>query len=221
MADLSFEERLSFMVDQQWLWKENRSLQTRIRKAAFKCDACVEDIDYRAARELKKSVIAPLAQISWIKNGQNCVITGPTGVGKTYLACAIGQKACRNGFKVLYFYTPKLFREIEIATAEGNMSVFLRKLLKTDLIIIDDWGMEKLKETQLRDLLEILDDRQGTGATLITSQFPLETWHDCIGNPTLADAILDRIIHNAFKIEIDGDSMRKIKRLSKKTNLDQ
>lgn len=220
MADLSFEDRLGFIVDEQWLWKENRSLSRRINQAGFKCNASFEDLDYRATRALKKTAIAPLSQTKWIEDAQNCILTGPTGVGKTYLACAIGQKACRNGFKVMYYYTPKLFREIEVATVEGNLPNLLKKIMKTDLLIIDDWGMEKLKESQLRDLLEILEDRHGGKSTLMTSQFPIDTWHDGIGNPTLADAILDRLIHNAFKIQIKGDSMRKFKQKSKKSNLD-
>lgn len=211
MSELSFEDRLGFLVDQQWMWRENRSLHARIQKAGFKCQACMEDIDYRTHRGLNKAALASLTQANWIQQCQSTIITGPTGVGKTYLACAIGQRACRNGFKVLYYYAPKLFRELKIATAEGDLGKLFRKLLKTELLIIDDWGMEKLSDQQYRDLLEILDDRQEVAATLFTSQFPIEQWHDNIGNPTLADAILDRIIHNAHQIKLKGESMRKLK----------
>ncbi len=214
--ELSFEERFGIIIDHHYQWKENRSLQNRIKKARLKIDASIEDVDYRAHRKLTKSSIDQLSLSNWLLHHQNVIITGPTGVGKTYLACAIGQKACRNGFSVLYFYLPKLFRELELNTAQGKISNFLQKLLKTDLLIIDDWGIEQLAESQYRDFLEILDDRHENASILMTSQYPIKHWHDQMGNPTIADAILDRIVHNSHKIEMKGDSMRKVK--NKKMN---
>lgn len=211
ITSLSFEERISLLVDYQWNWKENHALKNRIKKAEFKQQACVENIDYQTHRGLEKSIIAQLSLSNWIQQHQNCIITGPTGVGKSFIACAIGEKACRNGFQAIYYYFPKLFREIEISAEQGKLSSFFHRLLKTPLLIIDDWGMDSLKDHQYRDFLEIIDDRQQTASTLITSQFPVKHWHDTIGNPTLADAILDRLVHNTHKIELKGESMRKIK----------
>jgi len=215
MAELSFDERLGLLVDQQWTWREDRALKTRLRHAKLKLQACIEDIDYSAHRELKRAQLDPLADSQWIGYHQNLLLTGPTGTGKTFLACALGQKACRDGYRVRYFVASKLFRQLTAAHADGSFLRLSAQLQKTDLLIIDDWGMEKLKETQYRDLLEILDDRQGTGATLMTSQFPIKLWHDTIGNPTVADAILDRLIHHAHQIELKGESMRNRKKTTR------
>ena len=214
ISSLCFEERIGLLIDQQWNWKEDRALHNRIKKANFKLNACMEDIDFRTTnRGLSKSCTVQLSLSNWIQQHQNCVITGPTGVGKTYLACAIGQKACRNGYRVLYYYIPKLFRDLQIASEEGELSQFFNSLSKYHLLIIDDWGMDSLTNEQYRDFLEIIDDRHQAASTLITSQFPLKHWHDHIGNPTIADAILDRLIHNCHKIEMQGESMRKLKTL--------
>jgi len=215
VSALSFEERIGLLVDHQWNWRENRALHNRIKTANFKLQACIEDIDFRTPRGISKSDIAPLSLSNWIEQHQNCIITGPTGVGKTYLACAIGHKACRNGYRSLYYNVRKLFRELLIASEEGKLNQLLTRLSKIHLLVIDDWGMDGLSDEQYRDFLEILDDRHESASTLITSQFPLKHWHDHIGNPTMADAILDRIIHNCHKIEMQGESMRKLKSLNK------
>lgn len=208
MADLSFDERFGLLVDRQWTWREDRALKARLCHAKFKMPACIEDLDYLPARGLKRAQVEPLASSQWVEYHQSVLVTGPTGTGKTFLACALGHKACRDGHRVRYYVASKLFRQLAAAHADGSFPRLSGQLQKTDLLIIDDWGMEKLQEAQYRDFLEVLDDRQGGGATLLTSQFPLKLWHDTIGNPTVADAILDRLIHNAHRIELKGESMR-------------
>ena len=208
-ASLSFEERLALLVERQWLWKENRAMVVRLKFARLRQPACVEDIDYRHPRGLQRSVIEHLAGSDWLKYGQNCIITGSTGVGKTYLACAIAHKACRDGYRALYFYSPKLFRELSASQIDGSLPNLLKKLAKTSLLVIDDLGLEKASAAQYRDLLEVLDDRHSTASTLITSQLPPTRWHELIGDATVADAILDRLIHGAHRIELKGESMRK------------
>jgi len=211
MAELSFEERFAMLVDRQLIWKEARALKTRLRHARFKVSACIEDIDYRSQRGLKRQQIDQLASSQWIEYHQHVIITGPTGTGKTFLACAIGNKACRDGFRVRYFVAAKLFRYLTAAHADGSYIRLSGQLARTHLLIIDDWGLETFQDSQYRDFLEILDDRQGYGSTLITSQFRINIWHDTIGNPTVADALLDRLIHHSHRIELTGDSMRKRK----------
>jgi DNA replication protein DnaC len=158
---------------------------------------------------LKRAVVEQLASCEWIRHHRHCIITGPTGVGKSYLACALAHKACRERFRALYFYGPKLFRALSMAQADGSLVRLLKRLARVDLLVVDDWGMTPLKPDQYRLFLEILDDRQGTGANLITSQYPVKAWHELIGEPTVGDAILDRLVHSAFTIDLDGDSMRK------------
>lgn len=208
-ADLSFDDRLGLLVERQWIWKENRALATRLQYAGLKQSACLEDIDLRHPRGLKRAVVDQLASCDWIRHRRHCLITGPTGVGKSYLACALAHKACREGFRALYAYVPKLFRELALAQADGSLTRLLKKLARVDLLVIDDWGLTPLKPDQYRLFLEILDDRQGTGAVLITSQYPVNTWHELIGDPTVGDAILDRLVHSAYKLELKGDSLRK------------
>jgi DNA replication protein DnaC len=211
VASLSFEDRLAMLVERQWLWKEGRALSSRLKYAKLKQPACVEDINYRHHRGLERSVIEHLSGNDWIRYAQNCIITGPTGVGKSYLACALAQKACRDGHRTMYFYAPKLFREIQAGQADGSLPTLLKKLAKASLLVIDDWGLEKAPAALYRDFLEILDDRHTTASTLITSQFPPDRWHELIGEATVADAILDRLFNGSHRIELSGDSMRKLR----------
>lgn len=221
MGELSFEDRFAMLVERQWVWKENRALHTRLRYAGLKLDACVEDIDYRHPRGLKRSTIEHLAACEWVKYHQNCIITGPTGAGKTFIGCALAHQACREGYRTLYFYVPKLFRELAMAHVDGRITKLLKKIAKATVLLIDDWGLATLKHHQYRDFLEILDDRHGSASTIITSQFPTSSWHDLIGDPTVADAILDRLVHNAHKIELTGESMRRNKDGNKKPDADE
>jgi DNA replication protein DnaC len=211
ISQLEFEERLALLVERQWLWKENRALARRLHYARFKIPASLEDIDYRHPRGLKRAQIEQLRAAQWVQKHHNCLITGPTGSGKTYLACALGHQACRDGHRVGYYYAPKLFRELQNAQADGSLMKLLKKLARSALVLIDDFGVAAVAGKQYRDLLEILDDRHGVGATLITSQFPVNQWHEVINDATVADAILDRLVHNAYRLELKGESLRKTK----------
>ncbi len=209
IEELAFEERLGLLVDRELTERENRRLTSRLRRAKLKHNAALEDIDYRHPRGLDKSLIQSLASCQWVKEHLNILVTGPTGVGKTWLACALAHKACREGYTALYLRLPRLLQEMAIAKGDGRYPKLLATLAKTDVLILDDWGLAKLTAENRRDLLEILEDRHGARSTLATSQLPIEKWHDIIGDPTLADAILDRLVHNAYKITLKGGSMRK------------
>ena len=208
---LSFEQRLGLMADREITERQNRHLKTRLRKANLRQSASVEDIDYHHPRGLDKALVAKLQSCDWIKEHHNLIITGPTGTGKTFLACALAHKACREGLSALYVRIPRLLQDLFISKGDGRYGKLLKSISKTDLLLLDDWGMSKITSEQSRDLLEIIDDRHALRSTLITSQFPIDHWHELIEDPTLADAILDRIIHNAYKINLKGDSMRKKK----------
>jgi DNA replication protein DnaC len=211
--DLSFEERLGMLVERQWSWKENKRLKRLLKDAKLKLQACIEDIDYRTPRGLEKSLILSLGSCNWIRNHQNLLISGPTGVGKTFLACAFAQKACREGFRTFYIRSPQFFYLITLARADGSYGSLMKRLSKTQLLVIDDLGLSAPTDTERRDLLEVIEDRSGSGSILITSQLPVEKWHDHIGDPTIADAILDRLVHNAHRIQMKGGSMRKRQKL--------
>ncbi len=211
IEQLSFEERLGLLVDREMTVRDDRRLKTRLRKAKLKQNASIEDLDTRQARGLDKALIVKLASCQWIKQHLNLLITGPTGVGKTWIACALAQKACREGYSVRYLRLPRLLQELPIAKGDGRYPKLLNDLAKTDVLIFDDWGLSKLIAEQRRDLLEILEDRHDTRSTIVTSQLPIDQWHHIIGDPTLADAILDRLVHNAYKLNLKGESMRKKK----------
>ena len=206
---LDFEERLGLMVDREITARDNRRLKTRLKKARLRQNACLEDIDYRHPRGLKREQIQQLLGNRWIKEHQNVIITGPTGVGKTWLACALAQKACRDGYTVQYLRLPRLLQDLNLAKADGRYPKLMAGYAKADLLLLDDWGLAPLGEGQRRDLLEIVEDRHNLKSTMITSQMPVDHWHELIGDPTLADAILDRLIHNAHRVPLKGESLRK------------
>ncbi len=209
IGDLSFEERLGLLVDREMTERDDRRLKTRLHKATLRQAACIEDIDYRHPRGLDKALMLRLATCQWVREHQNILLTGPTGIGKTWLACALGQQACRAGSSVLYLRLPRLLQEMPIAKGDGRYAKVMAALAKTDLIILDDWGLAQFGDESRHDVLELLEDRHGRRATIVTSQFPVAHWHEAIGDPTLADAILDRLVHNAYKLALKGDSMRK------------
>jgi len=212
ITQLDFEARLALLVERQWLWRENRGLVLRLKNAQLKIsNATLEDVDYRPSRGLKRAQIDQLRTSQWIKDRRSCLITGPTGSGKTWIGCALGHQACRDGYRTIYYYAPKLFRALETAQADGSLPTLLKRLTRASLLIVDDLGIATVTGKLYRQFLEILDDRHGQAATLITSQFPVAQWHEVIADPTVADAILDRLVHNAYRLELGGKSMRETK----------
>jgi DNA replication protein DnaC len=213
---LSFEERLGLLVDREMTIRENKKLKSRLRAAKLRLNACVEDLDFKQPRGLDKSQVMALASCRWISDHNNCLIVGPTGAGKSYLACALGQKACRESYRVLYLRFPRLLEELDISRAEGKYLKILSNLAKFDLLILDDWASMPLVDQQRRALFEILEDRYDRKSTLVSAQIPVEKWHEALGNPTLSDAILDRLVHNAHRVTMKGESMRKTRQSLKK-----
>jgi len=212
IASLDCEERLAMLVDAQWLWRENRSLATRLRNAKLKQKASIEDINFRHPRQLERSVIRSLASCDFVREHHNVSITGPSGIGKTYICCALLEKACREGFSTLYFSAERFFRTLAIAYADGSFDRLLSKLSRVDVLAIDDWGVVSMGDRERRHLLEVLEDRNETRSTVVTSQFPIETWHEVVGSPTLADAIIERILTRVHRIELQGKSLRPLSR---------
>lgn len=210
ISELDFFERFSLLVDKELAERDNRRLKTRLKSAKLRQSASIEDIDYRTPRGIERGLIASLASCSWI-GSRNVIVTGATGVGKTYVACALAQKAMREGFSAIYKRTPRLLRELAVAKGDGSYPKVLNSLARTDLLVLDDLGLAGFSADQDRDLLEIFEDRHGLRSTIITSQVPVESWHSLMANPTVADAILDRLVHNAYRINLTGESMRRVR----------
>jgi len=209
ITSLNFEERLGLLVSHEITVRENQRLGNRLRNAKLKQPACMEDIDYKERRGLDKSLMLKLSAAHWIKEHHNLLLTGPTGTGKSYISCALAHKSCLEGYSARYVRIPRLFQELSVAKSDGRYTKLMTDLAKTDLLILDDWGLAPLTDEHRRDLLEMLDDRHQLRSTIVTSQLPVSLWHEMIGDNTLADAILDRLVHNAYKINLTGGSMRK------------
>jgi DNA replication protein DnaC len=212
ITELGFDERFGLLVDAEYLSRENKRLTRRLREAKLRLtQACVEDIDYPAPRGLDKALVRQLASCTWVQNHQNVLITGLTGTGKSFIACALANQACRKGFRALYCRASRLFDELVLARATGTHVRLLGKIARMDVLVLDDWGLKPVADQERLDLLEILEDRWGARSTIVTSQLPPEKWHDRLGEPTLADAILDRLLHGAYRIALKGPSRRKEK----------
>src|SRR5580765_3965635 len=206
---LSFEERIGLLVDREAAERDTKRLTTRLKFAALRQSACVEDVDLRTPRGIDRSVFARLVGGDWIARNENLLITGATGLGKSWIACALGHKACRDNRSVQYHRVPRLFEALALARGDGRYGRLLKTLGRVQLLILDDWGLAPLTGEQRRDLLEIMDDRHERGSTIVTSQVPVDHWHEVIGDPTIADAVLDRLVHNAHRLLLKGESLRK------------
>ena len=211
MAALSFDERFALLVDQHWTWRENQAMACRLRKSKLDAAACVEDIDFRHPRGLDRSLMRSLSSSQWVAQHLSVLLIGPTGIGKSWLAQALAQKACRDGYTVWYRPVAKLFRDLMLARADGSLARVLTTIARIDVLVVDDFAMAPLSEQERRDFLEICDDRYNRRSTILTSQLPVESWHQQIGDPTVADSILDRLVHNAYRIDLQGESIRKKK----------
>lgn len=207
---LGFDERLGLLVDAEWVHRENKRLKRTLAEAKLRISgACVEDIDYAGGRDVDRSMIRQLATCRWVEERLSVVITGATGTGKTYIACALAQQACRRGFRVIYRRVPRLFEELALARADGSWANALARFARVDILVLDDWGIAPLREPERRDLVEVIEDREGLRSTIVTSQLPVARWHDHIGDPTVADALCDRILNRAHRLELKGPSRRK------------
>ena len=211
-AAMSFEERVGLLVDIEWTAREQRKLRRRLKYAKMRYPASLEDVDFKTPRGLKRQQILTLGSCSWVQDGHNLIVTGPTGIGKTYMASAFVERACRKGCKARYVRAPRLLQEIAVGRGDGSYARFLTRLAKLDLLAIDDWLLAPLKDSERRDLIEVIEDRSERSSTLIASQLPVKDWHGVIGDPNQADAICDRLLHNAHRIEMKGPSMRKTKK---------
>ena len=208
--EIDFDSRFGMIVDAEHLARDNKRVTRALREAKLRITtACIEDIDYAAKRELDRLLVRQLATCAWIGSHANVIVTGATGTGKSYVACALAQQACRSGFRALYRRVPRLLEELALAHADGTYTRLLGRLAKIDVLVLDDWGLAPLREQERRDMLEIFDDRHGTRSAILTSQLPVEKWHDYVADPTIADALLDRVVHNAHRIKLMGPSRRK------------
>jgi DNA replication protein DnaC len=210
-ADLPFDERLSMLVDRELLQRDNGRMQRRLKKAHFHLEATLEDFDFSPARGIDKRQVLELSHGAWITHHLNLIISGPTGAGKTYLSCALGHAACRDDFFVRYFRTPRFLQDLRLAHADGSYPKLMAALTRLDVIIFDDWMRDTLSLAQSQDLLDILDDRYGRTSTIVVTQIPVDAWHERIPDPTIADAILDRVVNNAYRLQLSGESQRRLR----------
>jgi DNA replication protein DnaC len=211
MEAIPFEDRLLMLLDAEELYRKERSLEWRLKAAGLRQNVRLEELDVRASRTLDRSLLTTLASGRWIKEKRNLIVTGPTGIGKTFLACALARKACENCFSARHYRLPRLLTELSIARGQGTLRTKFAALARIDLLVLDDWLLTPLELAERRDVLELLDDRYDKRSVIVCTQLPVEKWHAVIGDPTLADAILDRLVHNAYKLSMEGESMRKTK----------